>query len=496
MKLWKMQIIVALAALLLGPSCTDEILLVAGDGGGIVVVNSDYSDTAVSLVDRLARETARPELVTSLGSPPLLSGDVVAARNPSPTGELVLIDRANANVTFVNPATGAITHQWSVRTDSLDPSNPNPHDALVVSDTKVYVLRGGRCARTSPDPFGFCAVVASPPEAFDVEESNDIVVLDPTDGTLTDDPGFDLTSVFGAAGTGDIDTASGHVARPSQFLRIGELVGVVMLNLDIGQGGGGGPGLIALIDPLTDSFVDATPAGSPGSTDSIVLSTMGGDCEAPGGSLRSASVVLYPAPAIYLSCSGFFPDLVGDHAGQLAGSRVVKVDLSPLFATSPGDVVVTEILNIDDIYPATPSTMAASLSGVIQVVSPTLGFVSTLGAFPCFETPTCSGDPTAPPGFTNLPARIYSFDPSTPGSFNAAPLLERDAFALEGLFADPFTLTLYATSNVFMGESVIHVFDYDPTVSGDMAAAATEDTAAAFTPNSRPGMGPRELAFY
>ncbi|MEW6777874.1 MAG: hypothetical protein AB1405_16365 [Bdellovibrionota bacterium] len=485
--LWMTVLLVATTS-----ACDEETLSalgLPGPGGNLLVLNSDFTDTTVSLVDRLTREVLEPELTGSFGSPPLLSGDVVPARNASATGEVLLIDRGNANVTFVDPETGGIARQFTVRTESSD-GNPNPSDVLVYSATKMYVSRQGRCARETPDPFGFCDVVSDPPVAFDLTRSNDVVIMNPQTGELTEVPAFDFTGVFGAAGTGQIDTANGDVARPSQLIPVGDYIAVVLLNLDVGVDGTGGVGLVALIDPATDTLVDATPAATPLTVDPAVLQVSSDECKSPGGDRRTASV-LAGEDVLYIACSGIFDSTEGGYASQLADSRIVKVDFSPLSDVSPGDAVVTEVLDIGDLYPGEPTTAQAALTGQIQIVSETLGFVTTYGAFSCFSPPC---DSTAPA--SDFPAALFSFDPSTPGAVNTEPLVESVPFGLEGMLADPATKTLYLCDNNYLTTSQIRVFDYLPAGDGSTPDPVAEVPDAGFVPNSRPGQAPREIVFY
>ncbi len=483
--------ILLVGAIFGGAACqgSDSILAPGGSGQRIAVVSGDYTDTVVSLFDRLTREVVAPELVGSFGSPPALSGDVVPAQTPAVTGDLVLLDRGNANVTIVRPADGVILRQWSARTDALNTSNPNPMDAFYYSAQKLYVTRQGRCARPVPDPFGFCETIAAPPEAFDLENSNDLVVMDPATGQISDIPGLDFTAAFGAGGTGQIDSAAGDVARPARILWTGTYLAVLLLNLNIEIDGTGGSGLIALVDPASDTVVDATPVSTPGSADAILLEDGAGVCRAPGGDGRAAS---YDASddTVFVACSGIFAFSEGDYAAQLAASRVFRVDLSPLSQLPPADAIVTEVLNVDDLYPLLPSTSQAPLTGQIQVVSPTLGFVVAYGAFGC--APFCT-DSTAPTA--DVSSALFAFDPSAAHSVNATPLLLSDPFALGGMLADGVTKTLYQCDNAFSGSNV-RVFDYLPGADGAVSGAALEDAAAAFLPNNRPGQAPRELAYY
>lgn len=486
MKKLKLQLVVALLACVAASACTEEqihTLLSGNPGQGVLVVSSDFTDTVVSSVDRLSRETAAAELITSAGSAGLsapLSGDVVAARTPSPFGEILLLDRGEGNLTIVNPASGEVRGQFSARTMMADP-NPNPTDALVVSDEKIYLARQGQ--------FTFSAT------AFDNERSNDVVILDFETGDLSEVPAFDFNVVFGASGTGDVDTASNDFARADALARAGDYVAVTLLNIDAAFDGSGGTGLIALLDPVTDTLVDATPSSSPGTTDPIALDAGGGEvCQAPGTKM----VYRAGTQTLYVACTGIFGDFFspqdGDHADQIDASRVMAVDLSGLADGS--DVVVSSIVAAEEFYSGgtIPPEMSA-LSGELVIVSPTLGFVTSYGAFGCNDigdmTP-CSPDTSAPP--QNVPQLLLSFNPST-GEANTTPLASAFAFSFGTILGDIFTNSLYLADSE---AGAVRVWDVDPTDNGNGSDldGTLEDVGAAFTPTSRPGILPRSLTFY
>lgn len=475
----------ALACAAMGACTTDElqVLLGGGPAQGVLAISTDYADTVVSSVDRLSRETAVSELVTSGGSAGLsapLSGDVVAAHTPSPFGEILLLDRTEGNLTIVTPGTGAIRGQFGVRSMSEDP-NPNPTDALVISNEKIYVARQGQ--------FTFAAT------PFDNERSNDIVIMDPLTGDLTEVPAFDFNVVFGTSGTGHVNTTGNDFARADALSWAGDYVAVTLLNADAAFDGSAGTGLIALLDPATDTIVDATPDTSSGTTDPIVLDAGGGDvCQGPGTKL----VYRPTTQVLYVACSGIFGDYFapqdGDHADQIAASRVMAVDLSPL--AEGNDVVVTSVVAAEDFY--TGGTMPdemSPLSGELVILSPTLGFVTSYGSFGCnavgVMTP-CSPDTSAPP--QNVSQALFSFNPTT-GEANTVPLASAFAYSFGSILGDPFTNTLYLADSAV---GAVRIWDVDPSDNGngsDLSDTA-EDESAAFAPTTRPGILPRSLTFY
>ncbi len=475
-------VMLAVAITALAAGCEGDTIalypnnVLGGPDQGIVTVNSDYTDTTVSVVDRLSGTLAVAELASSAGSAGLsspLSGDVVPARTPNPFGDIILIDRGNANLTFVDPGTGQIEDQFSARTNTGDPS-PNPSDALVVAGGQIYVSRQGR----------YNTGAAS---AFDNQNSNDVVKMDSVTGVLTEVPAFDFNTAFGAAGTGQVGTVGNDYARPNRLLWIGSYVVAILLNMDGGFNGTGGTGLVAILDPATDTLVDATPT-TPLTTDPVVLMNGLNVCQGPGG----GASYLESTGILYIACSGIgtFSPVNGDYADQLAHSMVVAVDFSPL--ATGGDVTVVKVALASDFYPvATPGTQQSPLSGTVQVVSPTLGFAVTYGTFGCGADP-CAADNSAPPA--DVASALLSFNP-TSGAVYTTAIVSGGPYDLGGLLGDALTSRAYLADGQFASPKV-RVIVFNATWSGGVPGAAREAAAAAFLPNSRPGQAPRELAYY
>lgn len=116
-----------------------------GQGGAslcpsaLVVADSDFMSTNISVLSPVGAVLSGA-IISSASAPPglttALSGDVVLPLAPTP-GELVLIDRASAVLTWVNPSTAAVKHQLPVGTGF----SANPHDYVELSPTKAYVTR-------------------------------------------------------------------------------------------------------------------------------------------------------------------------------------------------------------------------------------------------------------------------------------------------------------------------------------------------------------------
>src|SRR6185436_20784357 len=87
-------------------------------GPALVIVASDHKSTSIGLYkpgdakltfDRCLDSGSKPAMLSAT-----LSGDVVLPSQPLASHELVLIDRKNGALTWVNPATCAVVRQVSV----------------------------------------------------------------------------------------------------------------------------------------------------------------------------------------------------------------------------------------------------------------------------------------------------------------------------------------------------------------------------------------------
>src|SRR4029077_13168124 len=72
-----------------------------------------------------------------------ISKDVVLPSQPQRGGQVVLIDRGNTALTFVNPSNCTFDRQLSVKGGF---NLANPHDVVILSDQKAYVTRYGKNA--------------------------------------------------------------------------------------------------------------------------------------------------------------------------------------------------------------------------------------------------------------------------------------------------------------------------------------------------------------
>jgi hypothetical protein len=198
---------------------------------GLAVVNSDFSTTSVSILDTTGA-LVRADCVDSAtgatgGATKTISGDAVLPSQPQLGGNVVVIDRGNVALTFVDPSACTIVRQIlvpGVRT--------NPHDVVMLANHKAYVTRYDlNLAATDPALAG-----------------NDIAVIDPTTGALTGRIGLDAYASPVAGAT--------ILARPDRALLV---EGKVIVSLDeIDQGFKNyGQGKLAVIDPATDTITVA-----------------------------------------------------------------------------------------------------------------------------------------------------------------------------------------------------------------------------------------------
>ena len=135
---------------------------------GGAVLNSDFVSTSVSLLSTqgaLVRGDCVHSTTTGTGAK-TISGDVVLPSQPQRGGQVVLIDRGNTALTFVNPATCMFDRQLSVKGGF---NLANPHDVVIVSASKAYVTRYGK----------------NPAATSAMAEGDDVLIIDPRDGTIT-----------------------------------------------------------------------------------------------------------------------------------------------------------------------------------------------------------------------------------------------------------------------------------------------------------------------
>jgi hypothetical protein len=191
---------------------------------GLVALNSDFSTTSLSILSP-AGALVHADCVDSAtgaggSSTPTISGDAVLPSQPQRGGKVVLIDRGNGALTFVDPSACTIARQIAVPGGA----KTNPHDVVLISDSKAYVTRYGQnLAATDPTLAG-----------------DDLAVINPTTGALT--ARIDLDA-YASAPT--------ILERPDRALIAGGQV-VVSLNEIDAAFATYGQGQLVVIDPATD----------------------------------------------------------------------------------------------------------------------------------------------------------------------------------------------------------------------------------------------------
>jgi len=233
-----------LAVALVGAACSDDPkdTGAGGSGGGgtggsglartapaasgLAVLNSDFSATSLSLLNTNG-ELVKADCIhtTLVNGTPTVSGDVVLPSQPQRGGQVVLIDRGNTALTFINPQDCSVSRQLSVKGGF---NHSDPHDLVILADDKAYVPRFEKNADpTDPTTTG-----------------DDLLIIDPRDGTVSGH--VDLSPYAVAVADTTIQ------ARPDRALLVGGKV-VVSLNEADAKFYAYGEGHLVVVDPATDA---------------------------------------------------------------------------------------------------------------------------------------------------------------------------------------------------------------------------------------------------
>jgi hypothetical protein len=192
-------------------------------GAGIAVASSDYTSSSVALLGLDGRVTSGAILSSGTqvaGLSTTLSHDVVLPGVAPASGQVVLLDRGSNVITWLDPASGAVTGQLSVAAGFKD---ANPHDYLELSATRAYVTRYSRNRA---------------PGAMPLDQSGDVLVINPQTRTL-------VSSV-------DLGESAPHQPRPERMQRVGASVWLTLGRLD-DDFQKAEDGRIIGIDPATDA---------------------------------------------------------------------------------------------------------------------------------------------------------------------------------------------------------------------------------------------------
>lgn len=295
-------------------------------GRRVAIVHTDYKSASVSLYDAASGALLREDCVNSGTAQPApalsLSGDLVLPSAPQAGGELLLIDRGNAALTWMDPVTCAPRRQLSVGISGQASFESNPQDVLSISPTKAYVTR----LRRNPTPS---------PQADDFDEGEDVLVVDPSVPAVKG-----RIALAGEA----LPAATGEAtqAMPGRGVVVGRYAYVTIGSLEVGYQKAG-PGRVAIIDVETDaivgrlelpSFTNCHQASTDASKSTLVIGCGGVYADGPGRSAQSAFVAF--------DLSSFPPAPVRTWAPDLFGGRPIAMAQSAqLLSATRGVTVVS-----------------------------------------------------------------------------------------------------------------------------------------------------------
>jgi DNA-binding beta-propeller fold protein YncE len=280
----------AAAAVLFLTACPAEDEVPAhGGAAGLAIVSGDHMASAISLLAPGQAMVAAGSCLDSGSKPPALSatlsGDVVLPSQPQPRHELLVIDRKNGALTWMDPTNCTVLRQFSVGAWS------SPQD-VVGLDTKAYVTR----YNTNPG---------------NAAEGSDVLVIDPKTGATL------KTIDLRPWATAPIEAGKTILPYPTRAVLLGGKIFVALNELSAAFDGSG-PGRVIAIDTATDTVTAAI--------DLSTLGNCGGIEVAPGDK-----------PAIIVACGGPFGDPKQiDRAGiawidDPAGAPVVTLVTSQAF---------------------------------------------------------------------------------------------------------------------------------------------------------------------
>lgn len=252
-------------------------------GRGIVIVASDYASTNV-LISRLDGTVASDSILSSgsaaSGLTAALSGDVVLPLEPPRSRRVVLIDRGQHALTWLDVEQGQVTGQLSVATGFA----ANPHDYLELGDGRAYVTRYASNPAPGREPF---------------DQGSDLLMIDANERRIVGR--IDLTQ----GETGE------YLPRPDRMLASGGRVYVVLQRFSADFTKASSSRLVA-VDPDTDTLV--------WSYDLQGLSNCGGLARSPTGA------------SIAVSCTGGF--LEGDEQIERSGIVLFDATQEPMQETA------------------------------------------------------------------------------------------------------------------------------------------------------------------
>ena len=313
------------------------------DGGaaathlGIAVVNSDYSATSVSFLDRDGNLVKEKDgcFNSGTGAPGLamtLSSDVVLPTQLPSGGPVPIVDRGNGALTWLDPVTCAPLRQLAVGTGYL----AYPHDVVTLSPSKAYVTR-------------FEENAAATPAAGDFDDGSDLLIIDPKQPKIL----------------GRIDLkpfAPADVQPRADRALVAEGIVFVSLNAISGNFKTYGTGRIVMVDPVAD----------------VVTGTI----DLPGAKNCGAMTYVPAEKKLMVACGGSYSD-----TRQIDSSAIVIIDLG---VTPPAVIAQIPAASVG----ALPfSNMALAAWDGRTVLGLTLGDPSALSTDQLWSLPLAGGPP-------------------------------------------------------------------------------------------------------
>lgn len=247
-----------------------------GDGTprGIVVVHSDYHSSSVSFLDRNGTLVKDGCLTSGTGTPELsmtLSQDLALPSPMPPDSPVVIIDRGNATLIWLDPRTCAPLQQISVGTGFA----ANPHDYVQVSADKAYVPR-------------YKANTTATPAPEDLDDGDDLLIVNPSQASLV---GRIALAPF---------APTGFLPRADRALLIEGMV-YLSLNLSDAKFDTYAAGRLLVVDPTQDKVVTVI--------------------DLPGTKNCGAMTYLSEEHKLLVACTG-------DYSPSADGSAVVVLDMT------------------------------------------------------------------------------------------------------------------------------------------------------------------------
>jgi hypothetical protein len=363
--------------------------------GRVVALNSDYQASSVSFLDgsgNLVSDGCFGSATAGVGLTLTVSGDAVLPTQVPAGGPVIVVDRTNAVLTWLDPATCAPLRQLSVSTGFAS----QPHDVAVLSASKAYVTRAGDNATATPAPGDF-------------DEGDDLLIIDPSAPAILGR--IDLKPFAATDGVGILPQADSALVAEGRVY--------VSLNQISGDYKSYGTGRIVVVDPATDQVVAAV--------------------DLPG--LKNCGAMTYvPADKkLFITCNGAY----SDGPQQAASSAVVAIDVSTAAPTIVATISAADVGDLPFSFDSIAALAGGTILGVTQgnisaLPGDRLWAMSLAGGKPSMVFESAEGfalsavvaDPSTgrvflADGTMSKPSFLRTFD-STAAGFTAGPTVKTD----------------------------------------------------------------------